>query len=63
MRVSENERKTYPIQEVLMGDETGLSPQGNHACLDANCFALRSIEVICAPDSDQQLNTMLDNKS
>ena len=46
------EIRKYPIQEVLVGDEAGLSPQGNHASLDTNRLALRSVKVVCAPDLD-----------
>ena len=49
----------YPVQEVLMGDKAGLSPQGNHACLNTNRLALRSVEVVRAPDLDWQVTTVL----
>ena len=50
--------RKYPVQEVLMGDQAGLSPQGNHASLDTNRLALRSVKVVCAPDLDWQLLTV-----
>ena len=52
------EIRKYPIQEVLMGDKAGLSPQGNHASLDTNRLALRSVKVVCAPDFDWELLTV-----
>ena len=51
MKVEINERlDDYPVQEVFMGDQARLSPQSNHAGLNTNCLALRSVEVVCAPD-------------
>ena len=41
----------YPVQEVLMGDQTGLSSQGDHARLNTHCLALSSVEVVCAPEA------------
>ena len=52
------EIRKYPIQEVLVGDKAGLSPQGNHASLDTNRLALRSVKVVCAPDFDWELLTV-----
>ena len=40
----------YPVQEVLVGDQTGLSSQGDHARLNTHCLALSSVEVVCAPE-------------
>ena len=44
------EIRKYPIQEVLVGDQTGLSSQGDHARLNTHCLALSSVEVVCAPE-------------
>ena len=41
----------YPVQEVLVGDQTGLSSQGDHARLNTHCLALSSVEVVCAPEA------------
>ena len=40
----------HPVQEVLVGDQTGLSSQGDHARLNTHCLALSSVEVVCAPE-------------